>query len=78
MKHFLYFQQSRHPILALDDYLQNLMYVMRKQLNEHNEPVLELKLLLSNEHPYDKAKSIQSLDVKPQKSLFCHTQYVNC
>jgi hypothetical protein len=29
---------------------------MHKQLNEHNELVLELKQLLNNEHQYDRAK----------------------
>jgi hypothetical protein len=31
------------------------MYVMRMQPNEHNELVLESRLLLNNEHLYDKA-----------------------
>ncbi len=54
LKRFQHFQQDHHPILD-PDYHQNQMYVMRMQPNEHNELVLESRLLLNNEHLYDKA-----------------------
>lgn len=54
-KRFQHFQQIHHHFLV-DDYLQNPMHVTHMRLNEHNEQVLELKLLLNNEHRYDKAK----------------------
>jgi hypothetical protein len=39
------------------------MYVMHMQPNEHNELVLELRLLLNNEHLYDKAKKKNNNDI---------------
>ncbi len=62
LKHFQHSQQDHHQILD-QDYHQNQMYVMHMQPNEHNELVLELRLLLNNEHLYDKAKKKNNNDI---------------